>query len=397
MTRPQLSQNEIRSLSDFARVLQALGEFAALMGDTLKADATSEPVRLALLDAMADAKAEQVPDSWSTALNSLLNRGSETVRIETTRTIRALRLKTLDDPLTAISRDNTQTDRLRFEALRTLIPRHAQLTPEQYEFVLYQLERRRDPAKRLAAADLLSGSELDGYQLRRFAEAAHGDPMIAPAAILAAARKTKDMSSAAAALVSFLRESIHSGWQLSREQLKWLESAVSESERSSIAKLMRDAEEASAKQRQLLAELEPLLQSGNPPRGQRVFEKAGCAVCHRIGPQGGMVGPDLTRIGAVRAARDLLEAVVMPSATFAQGYETYTVTTRDGESVTGIRVRDPDDSIVVRDASGAEMRFQHDQIAGIDQQKLSLMPEGLLSSLTPDEIRDLFAFLQSLK
>ena len=68
-----------------------------------------------------------------------------------------------------------------------------------------------------------------------------------------------------------------------------------------------------------------------------------------------------------------------------------------GDTVTGIRVRQPDDTIVLRDASGAETRVPAGEGASIERQKLSLMPEGLLGGLSEIEIRDLFAYLQSLK
>ena len=67
--------------------------------------------------------------------------------------------------------------------------------------------------------------------------------------------------------------------------------------------------------RRLMA-LEPLLRGGDVEPGRIVFErKAGCANCHQIGEQGGVLGPDLTKVGAIRAGRDLIESIVMPSAT----------------------------------------------------------------------------------
>ena len=56
------------------------------------------------------------------------------------------------------------------------------------------------------------------------------------------------------------------------------------------------------------------LSAGDVRRGQLIFhsEKAACYSCHAIGYRGGNVGPDLTRIGSVRADRDLLEAIVFP-------------------------------------------------------------------------------------
>jgi putative heme-binding domain-containing protein len=66
------------------------------------------------------------------------------------------------------------------------------------------------------------------------------------------------------------------------------------------------------------------LPNGDVRRGHEVFNrpKLACTACHAIGYLGGKVGPDLTRIGAVRAKRDLLEAIAFPSASFVRAPET---------------------------------------------------------------------------
>jgi putative heme-binding domain-containing protein len=109
------------------------------------------------------------------------------------------------------------------------------------------------------------------------------------------------------------------------------------------------------------------------------------------------VGPDLTKIGSIRAGRDILESIVLPSATLAQGYDVLNVRFKDGESATGIRVGKSEDPLVLRDAAGNEMRYRQETIESIGRSKVSLMPEGLLQQLTHEEIRDLLAFLQGLK
>jgi putative heme-binding domain-containing protein len=147
-----------------------------------------------------------------------------------------------------------------------------------------------------------------------------------------------------------------------------------------------------------LVDLEPLLQGGDENRGQQVFlGKAGCSACHRVGKTGGVIGPDLTRVGAIRSERDLIESLAMPSATFAQGYEPLRVELSSREILNGMRARQLDDAFVLRDASGAETRLRSDQIKRVESSEVSIMPDGLLSGLTREEIRDLLAYLQKLK
>src|SRR5690606_21940499 len=76
-----------------------------------------------------------------------------------------------------------------------------------------------------------------------------------------------------------------------------------------------------------LAELAPVLEGGDAASGKKVYFglKASCSACHQVGSEGGDIGPALTGIGKIRTPRDLLEAVVFPSASFARGFESYHV------------------------------------------------------------------------
>ena len=90
-------------------------------------------------------------------------------------------------------------------------------------------------------------------------------------------------------------------------------------------------------------------------------------------------------------------SLCLPSATFAQGYDTYPAALGNGETVTGIRVCQAGDSHVRRNASSAETLNLGGPAVNVERQKLSLMPEGLLGAMSDAEIRDLFAYLQSLR
>jgi putative heme-binding domain-containing protein len=127
------------------------------------------------------------------------------------------------------------------------------------------------------------------------------------------------------------------------------------------------------------------------------FGKATCSTCHRVGNEGGVIGPDLTKVGAIRTARDLVESLVVPSATIAQRYETYTVITDAGRVFTGVLARQTPELVVLHDASGAELRIRTDTIDEMEMSKRSIMPETTIKTLVREEVRDLLAFLQSLK
>ena len=151
--------------------------------------------------------------------------------------------------------------------------------------------------------------------------------------------------------------------------------------------------------KQQLAKWEPLLGKGNPERGSAVFfsPRTACSTCHAVGAEGGKVGPDLTKIGAIRSGRDILESILFPSATLAQGYQSLTVFTSDGDEFQGIVERETADAITMRDAGSGETIIQRTQIRQMQSSAVSLMPSGLEQALTRDEFADLLAYLQSLK
>lgn len=157
--------------------------------------------------------------------------------------------------------------------------------------------------------------------------------------------------------------------------------------------------EIPADAQQKLSEWEPLLNRGDPRRGRTVFfsSKAACATCHAVDSGPAKVGPDLTRIGAVRTGRDILESILFPSSTIAQGYQLMTVWMTGADDLQGIVASENAEAITLRDASGFERTVGRREIREMRPSAVSLMPTGLEQGLTRDEFRDLLAYLQSLK
>jgi putative heme-binding domain-containing protein len=150
---------------------------------------------------------------------------------------------------------------------------------------------------------------------------------------------------------------------------------------------------------QRFAEWKPLLMKGNAERGRAVFfsTRTACSTCHAIAGEGGTIGPDLTKVGAIRAGRDILESILFPSSTFVQGYQSSTVTMHGGEELQGIVARQTADGIFLRDASGTETPIRREQILELRPSTVSLMPSSLEQAITREEFADLLAYLQSLK
>jgi putative membrane-bound dehydrogenase-like protein len=167
-------------------------------------------------------------------------------------------------------------------------------------------------------------------------------------------------------------------------------------------------------QRVKLEELAPLLDGGDVNAGRAVFlgRKANCAACHHVeglpsverrdygsaaSPTAGRIGPDLSKIAASRSPRDLLEAVVFPSASFVNGYRPYIVVTDSGKSFTGVISSETTETITLKQADLTEVRVARRQIDEMKEGTVSIMPKGLDTQLTADELRNLLAFLRSRK
>jgi putative membrane-bound dehydrogenase-like protein len=167
---------------------------------------------------------------------------------------------------------------------------------------------------------------------------------------------------------------------------------------------MRPAVEAppdpalTAQRAQRLEQLAAQLSTADAQRGADVFRsaKALCTTCHAIAGRGGTLGPDLTKIGAIRTERDLLEAIVFPSASFVRSYEPSLVKTAKGESY-GILKADGPEEIVLATGPGTEAHIPRSDVREVQPGTVSLMPAGLDGILTPRELTDLVTYLRTAR
>ncbi len=136
---------------------------------------------------------------------------------------------------------------------------------------------------------------------------------------------------------------------------------------------------------------------GDAERGEWIYRRAElqCIQCHRIGGAGGVVGPDLTSIGAQAPADYLVEALIYPAAKVKEGYNAKLVRTEDDEVLAGIPIRESDDEVVLRLADGREVTIAKSEIVDIKESR-SLMPDGLLDSLSENDAIDLLRFVTEL-
>jgi len=137
---------------------------------------------------------------------------------------------------------------------------------------------------------------------------------------------------------------------------------------------------------------------GDPMRGRALFLNSttlACIKCHKLEGVGGAIGPDLTRVWDTSTIEKIIETIVQPSKEIKEGYQTYIVETKKGLVFSGLKVIDLPKEIVIREASGRDVRIMREDIDEISQSKVSLMPENVVSELNFDQFLDLVAFLKN--
>ena len=134
---------------------------------------------------------------------------------------------------------------------------------------------------------------------------------------------------------------------------------------------------------------------GDATRGRAVFA-AKCLTCHQQGGQGGKIGPALDGLG-LTGVEAILRHVLTPSAAMEGGYRSFRVVVRDGRVIQGLLVSRDADAIVIRQPDVADTRIAAKDVAEAEYTGVSIMPEGLLEALQPQEVSDLFAHLVSLR
>src|SRR5207247_4379099 len=139
---------------------------------------------------------------------------------------------------------------------------------------------------------------------------------------------------------------------------------------------------------------------GDVERGRKLFldeQRLACAKCHTTDGTSGRAGPDLLAIGDKFGRRELIEAVLSPSATIAVGYSTTVVKTRSGDSYDGILKEASDAGLKLIGADGKIVSIAATDIAQRRTTDLSLMPEDSYTGLSVQEFADLVEYLARLR
>ncbi len=128
--------------------------------------------------------------------------------------------------------------------------------------------------------------------------------------------------------------------------------------------------------------------------GKNLYHATSCAKCHRIGGEGGAIGPDLSTAGKKFSIEDMLNAIVEPSKIISDQYGSQQLLTSEGKVLVGRTVEIGDEYYVYTvDADAKPVIVAKDDVETIQESKLSQMPLGLIDSLNEEELKDLMAYL----
>ena len=252
---------------------------------------------------------------------------------------------------------------------------------------------------------LLNDPQLQGYAIRGLA--AYDDTKT-PAAILAvynslpAAQKRDALNTlsaratSATALLASIGEGKIAKQDLTADLVRQLRNLKNTEVDGLLQKVWGVARESGADMIAEISKFKKIYQAGGSTpgdamRGRAIYAKI-CAQCHMLFGTGGKVGPDLT--GSNRGDLDyILQNMVDPNAVIPNDYRAWNIDMKDGRSVTGV-VKEQNDRAVVVLTANETLTLPRNEISNMQQSQLSMMPEGLLTPLSEQEVRDLIYYLR---
>jgi putative membrane-bound dehydrogenase-like protein len=384
-----------RSVSAVIGARQQPSEIEALLGKISAADTGRAWWQASSLDGLTQGiriKRGSISPKGKTLLLDLFERGEASVRHAALQTLQIVGLPSGNSAALAIQRaklvaaDHKANPDLRADSLGLL----ALSNPESHKQIFESLIDARQPEVVQEAAvrayGKIRGDEIGRSLLekwRTLTPAVRGDA--ADAMYLEPSRERM--------LVTALQHGDVQPWTLAFRHKRRLimnpDPGIRDAARPLLEQTPKDRE-AVVKQYEAA-----LTRTGSQSRGEEVFRST-CSKCHRLNGYGSEVGPDL---GTVRnqSKEALLSAILMPSQSIAQGYESYVVETNAGGNYDGVIGPQTPTTITLRHENGKEDVIQRQEIRRMYVTNLSAMPGDVEKQVTVDQMADLLEYLKSAK
>jgi putative membrane-bound dehydrogenase-like protein len=396
LAEPNLPEARLDLLRETLVALAGQPAIHALLSDTLARAEAPLTARLLLFEVIAQTGGRELPAAWRQALMFGLASADRRV-VSKAIAAAAAHVSAFDEALGKLARDPARPVELRVAAVGALAGRPAVFAKDLFQLLVSQCNPDAAFDVRLEAARALGTARLDEEQLAALLPLlARAGPLELP--ILLGAFEKALPADLVPRLLAALEKAPGVASLPGTRLAKLAERSPAEVRPAVERFLQRLANDKEIQARRYEGAWE-FLDGGDPGRGQQIFfgKTVACAACHRVRSQGEEIGPDLSHIGAVRTRRDLLESLLFPSTSFARGYEPMTVATKSGRVYYGVISRETADALTLRTAQRETVRLVRADIDTTTPGKVSIMPAGLNKVLTPDELRDLIAYLSSLK
>ena len=136
---------------------------------------------------------------------------------------------------------------------------------------------------------------------------------------------------------------------------------------------------------------------GDAAKGGLLFSSQGCSACHMVDGVGGVIGPDLSEVGARRSSQLLRQCLLDPGSALPNGFVMVRAARSDGSVVEGMRVNEDSFSIQLRDTANRFYSLRKQQLQKLDYEKGATPMPGYRDKLSATELNNLVAYLAGLR
>lgn len=136
---------------------------------------------------------------------------------------------------------------------------------------------------------------------------------------------------------------------------------------------------------------------GDPAVGKKLFIQQGCVACHSINKGETMKGPFMGQIGSIMNREQIAESILKPNASISQGFASVLITAKGDKSYMGFVTEESADKLVMRDITGQVTTIKASDIISRQEMETSMMPTGLASALSYEELASLITYLYQQK
>jgi hypothetical protein len=327
-----LAPHQHTALQGYCTALLAKPNTQSLVTALLKH--ASEAAQNTAIEIIASQPGNLQNPGWLPPLENLL---TSTPNPRLLDALKKLQSPRFDTKLQTLAKDSTHPLSLRLKALDT--QKKLTLTPETFTLLRDALTgASSSAAARIQAATMLAKAPLSPEQVTTVTPSLSSIGPVELKELLALVRKTQDPTQLRALATALAQNPALISQQESIYRTTF-SSAPPEIFETLIHPAYTQAEATTeTKKRQLSSLAEKATTTGDPSKGRDLFAQGAgtCIACHKINDLGRDIGPNLSHIGAIRTERDLLESILLPSATLARDYEAHLFETRDGQSHLGV-------------------------------------------------------------